>query len=144
MGLGALLHSIEKLTYHEQYPDLNTLVGKKLISISGLEAGSEEVLIKTSDGFIYKLYHSRDCCESVQLIDFENDVEDFNGAIILSAEVVTNSEYNPPEYADSFTWSFYKFETDKGGLFMRWLGESNGYYGEEVTFKLISKGEINE
>ena len=141
MGLGTMFHTLEKLTYEEMYPEFSSLVGKTLLSIDGLEELSEEVIIKTSDGYVYKLYHAQDCCESVQLVDFVNDIEVFEGATIISAEVVTNSEDNPPEYADSFTWSFYKIETDKGGLFMRWLGESNGYYGEEVTFKLISKGE---
>ena len=60
---------------------------------------------------------------------------------ICMAESVTQdtndgySNHSPTGYRyESGTWTFYKFATQKGFVTIRWLGESNGYYSEEVSF----------
>ena len=114
------------------------LIGKTLVSIVGMEEGSEEIIFTTFDGKQYKMYHEQDCCESVTVDDVCGDVMDLIGSPLISAEEGT-SEENPPdvniEYQESFTWTFYHFATIKGYLDLRWYGESNGYYSESVTFK---------
>ena len=107
---------------------IDCLVGVIIKSIEGLEQYSEELVIKTDKGCI-KFYHDQDCCESVYIEDFELD-NDLSGAKIISAEEVVS--YDETGNYDSATWTFYKIETNKGGLFIRWLGESNGYYSESV------------
>ena len=104
------------------------IVGRKIHSFTGLHGESERVVLNLHCGGIIYIYHSRDCCENVRLVDFEND--GIVGGTIISFEEVTHS--NDTEYG-SFTWTFYKLETTKGGLWLRWLGESNGYYSEKVT-----------
>jgi hypothetical protein len=44
---------------------------------------------------------------------------------------------DPDRYEDSTTWVFYKLSTIKGSITMRWLGQSNGYYGERAYFEQI-------
>lgn len=91
----------------------------------------------------FRMYHSQDCCESVALEDISGDFGDLIGSPIVEAEAVTNSEDNPPQYAESFTWTFYKLGTIKGHVTLRWLGESNGYYSEEVDIADMQKEVAN-
>ena len=127
------------------YNDLefDILKGKVLAKIEGGK-GDDELIFTTVDGEKYKLYHSQDCCESVDIEDICGDFEDLIGEPLLEVEEVSNSDVNPPDaspettgYQDSFTWTFYKLRTIKGGVTIRWYGESNGYYSESVDFAKV-------
>ncbi|WP_345868052.1 DUF7448 domain-containing protein [Shewanella algae] len=121
--------------------EIKELIGKTIKQIIGLEKGSQEVKIFTDCGNQYLFHHDQDCCEYVYLNDFDGDVGDLVGSVIVSAEEVTNSDEDkkPEEHSESFTWTFYKIETNKGGIWMRWLGESNGYYSESVDIIWLNK-----
>lgn len=114
--------------------ELKKMIGKRF---SQVENTGDEILFKGSP-FSCKLYHSQDCCESVQVEDVIGDLSDLEGEPILEAEEVTSNE-NPEgvvkDYQDSFTWTFYKFATIKGRVTIRFYGESNGYYSESVDFE---------
>jgi len=85
------------------------------------------------------MYHSQECCESVKIEDFCGDLDDLVGSEILLAEKVTNNENPKPDGEDEFfTWTFYKLSTIKGSVTIRWYGESNGYYSEEVDFEQVT------
>lgn len=119
--------------YGEQKP-FETLVGKTLTEVTGT-AGDGEMTFKTDSGEVFVLYHEQDCCESVSIDDIEGDLADLIGAPIVLAEEASNMpEPEAPEYADSFTWTFYRIATAKGFVVVRWYGESNGYYSESVSF----------
>ncbi|MDS1821679.1 hypothetical protein QX249_13555 [Vibrio parahaemolyticus] len=107
------------------------LNNKTIKSITGLEIDSEKVRIETECGFVVVLQHVQDCCEDVLLNDFDGDASDVLGGYVIQAEEVSNAQGSAVN-AESYTWTFYKIETNKGGLWMRWLGESNGCYSEEV------------
>lgn len=123
--------------------EVKELLGKTITAISG-KAGDDEMILATSDGKNYKFYHSQDCCESVAIDDVIGDLSDLLGEPLLEAEEVTSNEHpadrkkEPNEYYDdSFTWTFYKLGTRKGGVTVRWFGSSNGYYSESVDFEEV-------
>ena len=109
--------------------EINKIIGKQFFHIS---RGDDEIQFYCSDGNIYKMYHEQDCCESVYIEDIEGDLNDLINTDILNAEEVTN--HSEEDDGDSTTWTFYKFATIKGYVTIRWIGTSNGYYSERVTF----------
>jgi len=129
------------MRYYKDEIDISVLIGKTIKSISNEEYALTFI---TSEGETYQLYHDQDCCEVVKLEDIEGDLEDLIDTPILQAEEVTNEDYenkwveekkaDENYYLDSYTWTFYKLATIKGYVTLRWLGESNGYYSESVSF----------
>lgn len=118
--------------------DIAEMVGRTLASVSGMVAGSDSVTFVADDGTEWRLMHAQDCCESVTLEDVCGDAADLVGSPIVMAEEVS-SEPEPEGYEwseyDSHTWTFYKFATARGSVTLRWLGTSNGYYSESVSFE---------
>jgi len=116
---------------------LSKALNQPILSIEGLEQGSEKIVFRMMTGNLI-LEHQQDCCESVAVEDLEGDAEDLVGQVLLHAEEVVNGEEDGQsgevdDYGESMTWTFYKFRTTGGDLWVRWLGESNGYYSERVT-----------
>jgi hypothetical protein len=122
--------------------ELSFLNGLTIKSITGLFKDSDKVDINTECGKKFIFYHDQEFFESVSLYDFDFDF-DLRGALILSSEEVCSKE--TPEdvilddLEDSETWTFYKIETTKGGLWMRWFGVSSGHYSESVSLVWANK-----
>ena len=77
-----------------------------------------------------------------EIVDVEGDPKDLVGSPLLMSEAVKNADGpSPGKYAESWTWTFYKFATVKGYVTIRWLGQSNGYYGETATFYRLPAAE---
>lgn len=98
-----------------------------------------------SDGRKFMFHHHNDCCENVYIESIVGDLADLVGAPLVIAESVTHEDETPADVdgihepvGDSYTWTFYKFATLKGFVDVRWLGESNGYYSESVSFDEVS------
>jgi len=99
---------------------------------------NDELVFITETGRTFRFFHYQDCCESVTIEDIIGDLADLVGTPIIEAEEVSN-ENEPPlsDNPESFTWTFYKFATAKGYVTVRWYGESNGYYAEDVNFEEV-------
>ncbi len=113
--------------------------GQTLTGIS-INGSNDTITFTTESGKAYQLYHSQDCCESVEIDDIAGDVGDLIGSPLLQAEEASSSntwpegvkkDYEP----ESYTWTFYKLATIKGSVTIRWYGSSNGYYSESVSFR---------
>lgn len=109
------------------------LVGRTFVAIRG-DVGDESMTFECEDGARFELFHEQDCCEAVWLHEIVGDLADLLGSPVLAAEEVSSEGFPDPPNAESFTWTFYRLQTIKGGVTLRWLGESNGYYSESVSF----------
>jgi hypothetical protein len=118
------------------------ILGETLTSVE--QDKKERIIFTTDKGAVYVMYHSQDCCESVEIEDINGDLNDLVGSPLTLAEEVSN----PDETAEmqvkaredgdeSHTWTFYRFATAKGTVIIRWFGSSNGYYSESVDFAKI-------
>jgi hypothetical protein len=115
--------------------DFSDLVGKTLQSIRNVD--DEQLFFETDDGDIFVLQHHQDCCESVFIKDISGDLIDILDTPILLAEESTDTGEGG-EHGESYTWTFYKLRTIKGSVDISWLGTSNGYYSERVSFDRVN------
>ena len=118
---------------------ISMLEGLTLSSITGMHRGSSEIRFTTTCGRSFRMLHHQDCCESVELEDVCGDVEDLIGSPITRAE--ERSMEGPGRY-ESSTWTFYALSTRHGHVDLRWLGVSNGYYSERVSFEEIDHHDL--
>lgn len=134
---------------------ISQIIGKVITNIN---RSDEELVFHCSDGEIFKMFHERDCCESVLIEDITGDLDDLIGTPILKATEDCSNDDNIPvnvidklpdthvaslvakkiigesQDAESQTWTFYNLATIKGYVTIRWYGTSNGYYSESVSF----------
>jgi hypothetical protein len=115
---------------------INDLLG---LTIKEIKKGDAELIFVIDEYLSFKMYHKRDCCESVIIESITGDMDDIIGSKILK---VSESVSREPETAkpdedgyNSFTWTFYTIATIKGYVDIRWYGSSNGYYSESVDFE---------
>jgi hypothetical protein len=110
---------------------LELMKGKIFVQVTG-SVGDSEMTFVTAEGERFVFAHYQDCCESVNIEDIVGDLQDLVGEPMLMAVEVSGYIGPEPEYADSYSYTFYKFATRRGYVDVRWLGESNGYYSESV------------
>ena len=117
------------------------ILNKEIVEIKGLEQGSSEVLIVFTDGSVLEQIHHQDCCECVEVEQVDGDIGRHIGAkcIGIDTRVVELGDEGfkgNSDYYESATATFYTLTTSKGYLDWRWVGESNGYYSEDVSMVL--------
>lgn len=119
---------------------LQNMLGVTFTKIEKDEA-NETLLFTASDCRRWLMGHGQDCCESVTIDDIVGDLEDLTNSPILVAEECSNEapETAKGEYDNSFTWTFYRFRTNKGTVTIKWYGCSNGYYSEAVDIIELAK-----
>lgn len=129
--------------------NFSELQGETLVKIL-VDEDDEEIRFFTKSRREFRMLHHDDCCEFVYIEDICGDLDDLIGSPITNAEEVSDEEIQATRLIDpkiakqeqsadeSFTWTFYKLDTAKGGVTLRWFGSSNGYYSESVSFEEIT------
>lgn len=117
------------------------ILGKVLSSVE--QFGEYKIIFTSVEGEVWKMVHQQDCCESVYIESVVGDLQDLVGSVITLAEEASCSKLDADEY-ESATWTFYKFATIKGYVDVRWIGESNGYYSERVSFLSQDNWQFDE
>jgi len=112
------------------------LKGKTLTKI---EIFDDKIFFHTKNQ-IYKMFHYKQCCESVYIEDICGELDWLIGTPILLAEERISEDGPLYEYHESFCWTFYEIATLNGAVTIRWYGSSNGYYSESVDFELVIEG----
>lgn len=112
------------------------LLGKTFVKVvkTTNRYNQDELIFYLSDSSGYRFTHDQECCESVYIEDVCGELNDLVGSPILQAEEVSQKG-DSVNSEDSETWTFYKFQTAKGSVTVRWIGSSNGYYSERVDFE---------
>lgn len=112
---------------------IDVLIGQTL---SKVDVQDNELTFYVDNKPAFWSYHMQDCCESVTLMNTMGNIDDIVGTPIISVcqEIFDGPE---PEDADHYTWTAQTIETEKGSVRFEWLGESNGYYSEDVHFGRI-------
>lgn len=105
------------------------LKGKTIKAITNIN--NEKLRFDMENGKIFLMHHWQSCCEGVSIEDIDGDLEDLIGTPILLAEEAT--EDHEIDYGVGM-YTFYKLNTIKGDVTIRWYGSSNGYYGVSVSF----------
>ena len=109
------------------------ILGKTCTRIEVIE--DHEIRFTCTDGTQYSMHHEQECCENVRIEDICGDLDDLIGVPLTVAEASSTQHESHGWQAtwESATWTFYRFAA-RGYVTIRWVGESNGYYSEEVSF----------
>lgn len=129
--------------------DVNNALQSGVVKVEGCFRDSERMLIYCKNGKVVEFFHDQECCESVWIEDGEmllNGIDIFTDCEWCKLEIAEQSdEYEDckpiPKHDDSFTWTFYKFTTNKGYDTIRWYGTSNGCYSESVDMRIWGQEE---
>lgn len=122
--------------------EIKTVVGEVLahIDIAFPANGAHEIRLETKSGRVFRIWHNQDCCEHVYIHGIDGAIHRILGKPIIEATHTEVEKGEPvPQDPDFWTNTTIEFRVDGATLVTRWIGESNGYYGETVDFEEVFK-----
>lgn len=97
---------------------------------TSVTSDGESVTFKLDDGRTARLFHDQLCCECVGVEDIAGDLDALVASVVVRAEENTSCDFNNSAEG---TWTFYRIQTEKGLVVIRFFGEAS-YYSESVDF----------
>lgn len=128
--------------YNFAFEDIKGMVFESVTLDSDLRV----IFKPKSEDFQIVLYHSPDCCETVNIDDVCGDLHDLEDTEILSA-IRTHMDLTPSDPGadirhDQEDNYYFKIDTAKGSVTIRWYGSSNGWYSTEVECVKLSNTKL--
>lgn len=111
--------------------EIKELVGEVLTHVD--VCGDDVIMLTTAAGRQIRIYHDQDCCESVSIESTDGDWVNLYGKVLTEVSEETEDASNEG-HDDSATRTTLKFVVDGATVINRWLGSSNGYYSESISF----------
>lgn len=128
------------------YESWESLYGKTLKEVK--EDNGDTFLLTFTDGTRLELYHKQECCEIVYITGYvfsqriTNTFSSYYNKRLISINEDCVSEET--SYG-SQTKSIFTFKWEYDEYFeVHWLGKSNGYYSESVSYKIHQIEEQKE
>ena len=125
--------------------NIQELAGKKIVAIDIVDDPKKdhEIRIEIEGGRVFRFYHNQDCCESVRIAapkDGDGSLLSLIGKEIREVTQEEDRDDGTDTDYDSWTKTTITFRTDSETVISRWIGESNGYYSEDVDLEEVFKG----
>lgn len=120
------------------YQSADDIVGKTVSHIIKME-DDDAIRFVMTDGSVYEMLHTQDCCESVCIQWNEScNIEDLIGTTIIKLDEETGDDTDESDvWCESSTKTIYNFKTNNGTYKIVWFGCSNDYYSETPEFYKI-------
>jgi hypothetical protein len=129
------------------YDSWESLYGKELEKVEKIvECGEETVVLTFTDGTRLKLYHEQECCEQVFITGYVFSTPEVDGFAsyygrpLLSITKTTIDGLVPwSDIGESATKTIFTFKWGSYSVCefeVHWLGTSNGYYYEGVSYSI--------
>lgn len=119
---------------------IKNLIGETLEYID-IDEDNNQILLTTKSGKRIMIYHHQDCCESVRIVDTVGNWDNLIGKVIIDTDEEIISSSDKDGY-DSRTETNLTFKVDGDTVISKWIGESNGYYSENVDVQEFSVSEL--
>ena len=122
--------------------NIQELAGKKIVAIDIVDDPKKdhEIRIEIEGGRVFRFYHNQDCCESVRIAapkDSDGSLLSLIGKEIREVTREEDRDDGTDTDYDSWTKTTITFRTDSETVISRWIGESNGYYSEDVDLEEV-------
>ena len=125
--------------------NIQELAGKKIVAIDIVDDPKKdhEIRIEIEGGRVFRFYHNQDCCESVRIAapkDSDGSLLSLIGKEIREVTQEEDRDDGTDTDYDSWTKTTITFRTDSETVISRWIGESNGFYSEDVDLEEVFRG----
>jgi len=111
--------------------DITTkLIGEVLTHID-VDSAEDRITLTTQSGKQFLIHHEQDCCESVSITRCGSAYVGEGIKVQDAREII---ESNVPASESATRTIFVINENSYSKIWIEWLGESNGYYSESVSF----------